>query len=110
MSTAQDVFTVEVIYALPHQQKLIKVNVQAGTTCIEAVKQSDMLRYFPEIDLETVKLGIFSRSVKHSEVLSPGQRVEIYRPLIADPKDVRRKRAEKAKDEGRVNKITGAKL
>ncbi|PKG59259.1 RnfH family protein [Shewanella sp. Choline-02u-19] len=110
MNTDQAQFTVEIIYALPQQQKRIKVNIEPGTTCIDAVKQSDMQRYFPEIDLETVKLGIFSRSVKHAEVLQPGQRVEIYRALIADPKDVRRKRAEKAKDEGRVNKITGAKL
>lgn len=110
MSTEQPPFLVEVIYALPNQQKLIKVNVTPGTTCIEAVKLSDMQLYFPEIDLETVKLGIFSRLVKHDEVLLPGQRVEIYRPLIADPKDVRRKRAEKAKEDGRINKITGGKL
>ncbi|NRD73275.1 RnfH family protein [Shewanella sp. VB17] len=110
MNIAQEHFLVEVIYALPTQQKRIKVNVAPGTTCIEAVKQSDMMHFFPDIDLNTVKLGIFSRQVKHDEVLLAGQRVEIYRPLIADPKDVRRKRAEKAKDEGRVNKITGAKL
>ncbi|WOT06180.1 RnfH family protein [Shewanella youngdeokensis] len=110
MSTEQELFAVEVIYALPHQQKLIKVNVASGTSCIDAVKQSGIQRFFPDIDLGTVKLGIFSRAVKHSEVLLPGQRVEIYRPLIADPKDVRRKRAEKAKEEGRVNKVTGGKL
>ncbi|MCG9729176.1 RnfH family protein [Shewanella sp. Isolate13] len=110
MSNEPTPFIVEVIYALPKQQKLIKVNVTPGATCIEAVKLSDMQLYFPEIDLDTVKLGIFSRLVKHDEVLQPGQRVEIYRPLIADPKDVRRKRAEKAKDEGRVNKKTGSKL
>ncbi|MCK8043432.1 RnfH family protein [Shewanella sp. 1CM18E] len=110
MSTEQSGFLVEVIYALPKQQKLIKVHVPPKTTCIEAVKLSDMQQYFPEIDLDTVKLGIFSRLVKHDEVLLPGQRVEIYRPLIADPKDVRRKRAEKAKEDGRINKITGGKL
>ncbi|GIU38697.1 RnfH family protein [Shewanella schlegeliana] len=110
MSNELTPFLVEVIYALPKQQKLIKVNVTPGTTCIEAVRLSDMQLYFPEIDLDNVKLGIFSRLVKHDEVLQPGQRVEIYRPLIADPKDVRRKRAEKAKDEGRVNKKTGSKL
>ena len=110
MNTEQEHFEVEVIYALPIQQKRIKVNVAPGTTCIEAVKQSDIVHFFPGIDLNSVKLGIFSRQVKHDEVLLVGQRVEIYRPLIADPKDVRRKRAEKAKEEGRVNKITGGKL
>ncbi|QYK02458.1 RnfH family protein [Shewanella psychrotolerans] len=106
----QEHFTVEVIYALPTQQKRISVTVEPGTTCIEAVKQSEMNRFFPEIDLDNIKLGIFSRAVKHDEVLQPGQRVEIYRPLIADPKDVRRKRAEKAKDEGRANKTTGGRV
>ncbi|MGZ9898987.1 RnfH family protein [Shewanella gaetbuli] len=110
MTTELKTFAVDVIYALPEQQKIITVMVEPGCTFIEAVKQSDMCRFFPEIDLSTVKLGVFSRQVKHDEVLQPGQRVEIYRPLIADPKDVRRKRAEKAKDEGRINKITGAKL
>tara|TARA_R110000851_G_scaffold98223_3_gene212668 strand:+ start:3622 stop:3957 length:336 start_codon:yes stop_codon:yes gene_type:complete len=103
-------FSVDVIYALPKQQKIIPIMVSPGTTFIEAVKQSDMVLFFPDINLEEVKLGVFSRQAKHDEVLVPGQRVEIYRPLIADPKDVRRKRAEKAKDEGRINKITGAKV
>lgn len=110
MTSEQERFSVEVIYALPKQQKVIRVNVLPGTSCIEAVKLSNIKHYFPEIDLDSVKLGIFSRLVKHDEVLQPGQRVEIYRPLIADPKDVRRKRAEKAKDEGRANKTTGGKL
>tara|TARA_R110002167_G_scaffold57840_9_gene164048 strand:+ start:66844 stop:67179 length:336 start_codon:yes stop_codon:yes gene_type:complete len=103
-------FSVDVIYALPKQQKIISVMVSPGTTFIEAVKQSDIIKFFPDINLDEVKLGTFSRAAKHDEVLVPGQRVEIYRPLIADPKDVRRKRAEKAKDEGRINKITGAKV
>jgi len=110
MNIDQENFEVEVIYALPAQQKRIQIKVAPGTTCIEAVKQSEIAAFFPEIDLENVKLGIFSRLVKHHEVLVPGQRVEIYRPLIADPKDVRRKRAEKAKDEGRINKKTGGKV
>ncbi|QFU23577.1 RnfH family protein [Shewanella eurypsychrophilus] len=110
MNNEQENFEVEVIYALPTQQKRIQINVEPGTTCIQAVELSDMKSYFPDIDLDTVKLGIFSRLVKHHEVLVPGQRVEIYRPLIADPKDVRRQRAEKAKEEGRINKITGGKI
>ena len=110
MTNETEQFSVDVIYALPQQQKVISVMVLPGTTFIEAVKQSEMVKFFPEINLEEVKLGTFSRQVKHDEILVPGQRVEIYRPLIADPKDVRRKRAEKAKDEGRINKITGAKV
>ncbi|QIR13878.1 RnfH family protein [Shewanella aestuarii] len=110
MINEQESFAVDVVYALPKQQKIITVMVKPGCTFIEAVKQSNICDFFPEIDLNSVKLGVFSRIVKADEVLVPGQRVEIYRPLIADPKDVRRKRAEKAKDEGRINKVTGAKV
>ncbi|WP_299007329.1 RnfH family protein [uncultured Shewanella sp.] len=102
-------FNVEVIYALPHLQKRVQIKVSAGTTCIDVVKQSGISAYFPELDLEKVKLGIFSRLIKHDDIIQPGQRIEIYRPLIADPKDVRRRRAEKAKNEGRANKITGGR-
>ncbi|MCL1123512.1 RnfH family protein [Shewanella surugensis] len=102
-------FNVEVIYALPHQQKRVQVKVLPGTSCIDVVKQSDIGQFFPEIDLEQVKLGIFSRLVKHDELIQKGQRIEVYRALIADPKDVRRKRAEKAKEEGRANKKTGGR-
>lgn len=109
MTNETDKFAVDVIYALPQQQKVISVRVAPGTTAIEAVRLSNMVTFFPEIDLETVKLGVFSNLVKHDHELVVGQRVEIYRPLIADPKDVRRKRAEKAKDEGRANKVTGGR-
>lgn len=102
-------FAVDVVYALPKQQKVISVTVTPGTSAIEAVRLSHIVNFFPEIDLDTVKLGVFSNLVKHDYLLSPGQRVEIYRPLIADPKDVRRKRADKAKDEGRANKTTGGR-
>ncbi|QSX29036.1 RnfH family protein [Shewanella cyperi] len=110
MSNEQEQFPVDVVYALPQQQKVVHIMVTPGTTFIEAVRQSNICAFFPEIELETVKLGVFSRIAKHDEVLQPGQRVEIYRPLIADPKDVRRKRAEKAKDEGRASKVTGGRV
>lgn len=109
MSDEQDKFLVDVVYALPEQQKILSIKVSPGITFIDAVKQSKIVELFPEIDLEKVKLGTFSRLAKHSEELKPGQRIEIYRPLIADPKDVRRRRAEKAKEEGRANKTTGGK-
>jgi len=104
-----DKFVVDVVYALPTQQKVISVNVNPGTSAIEVVRLSNIVSFFPEIDLDTVKLGVFSNVVKHDQEILPGQRVEIYRPLIADPKDVRRRRADKAKDEGRANKVTGGR-
>lgn len=110
MASDNEKFGVDVIYALPDRQKVVHVMVAPGTRFIEAVRQSNIASFFPEIDLDSVKLGSFSRLVKHDDEVLPGNRIEIYRPLIADPKDVRRLRAEKAKEEGRANKITGAKL
>ncbi len=106
----EQMFPVDVIYAKPEQQKVITVTVTQGTTFVEAVKQSGIAAFFPEIDVDNLKLGSFSHQMKPDDVVQPGQRIEIYRPLIADPKEVRRRRADKAKEEGRINKTTGAKL
>lgn len=101
-----DLITVEVAYALPHKQKIIALLVEPGTTALEAVKRSKISDYFPDLDLATAKMGIFGQSLgtkglesadKH--VLHQGDRVEIYRPLTSDPKEARRKRAEKSDNE-----------
>lgn len=91
--------TVEVAYALPDRQKIISLLVPEGTTLFEAAELSGICDYFPEIDLASAKMGIFGKSVPKpaEQAMKSGERVEIYRPLIADPKEVRRKRAEKAK-------------
>jgi hypothetical protein len=90
---------VEVAYALPHKQKIVTLNVPEGTSMLDAVRLSGMDQHFPELDLESAPLGIFGKAVpKPAErVLQSGERVEIYRPLIADPKEVRKQRAAKAK-------------
>lgn len=88
---------VEVAYALPDHQTLLRVKVPEGTTAEEAVRQSGMLDKHPEIDLAASKVGIFAKPVPSSRVLREGDRVEIYRPLIADPKAVRKQRAEEGK-------------
>ena len=101
-----DLITVEVAYALPDQQKIIELLVEPGTTAFQAAERSGIVKVFPEIDLENAKMGIFGQSLgtkglkpPREHELQPGARVEIYRPLIADPKEVRRKRAEKKKAE-----------
>ncbi len=88
---------VEVVYALPGQQPLLQVQLAEGATAEDAIRQSGVLDAFPDIDLAKNKIGIFSKLVKLDEVLRDKDRVEIYRPLIADPKEVRRKRAEEGK-------------
>ena len=94
---------VEVLYALPHEQTLLSVDVAQGTTLADAVKISGMLERYPDINLASNKVGIFGKLSKQDVVLRDKDRVEIYRPLIADPKEVRRKRAE----EGKVMKKGG---
>ena len=86
---------IEVAYALPSEQFLVAIDVEQGTTAEQAVKLSGVLEKFPDIDLTKNKLGIFGKAIKSDEVLRDKDRVEIYRPLIADPKESRRKRAEK---------------
>ena len=92
-----DRINVEVVYALPHEQTLLKQSVPAGTTVGEAIKASGIMEKYPEIDLTGNKLGIFGKLTKADAVLRDKDRVEIYRPLIADPKEVRRLRAEEGK-------------
>ncbi len=88
---------IEVVYAKQEQQALLKLMVEEGTTAQQAVEQSGILQQFPEIDPTQLKLGIFSKAIKSDTVLRERDRVEIYRPLIADPKAVRRSRAEAGK-------------
>jgi len=101
-----DEIQVEVAYALPQQQVILSINAPAGITAEEAIKRSGILQRFPEIQLAQAKVGIFSKLCKMDTVLRDKDRVEIYRPLIADPKEVRRKRAE----EGKVMKKGGGDL
>ena len=88
---------VEVAYALPEKQEIVMLEVMPGTTAREAAEQSNITRHFPELELTGAKLGIFGKVVKDDQVLHAGDRVEIYRPLKADPKEVRKKRAAEAK-------------
>jgi len=88
---------VEVAYARPDNQVIISIDVEAGCTVEQAIIQSGVLKQFPEIDLDKNKLGIFGKLGKKTAELKQGDRVEIYRPLIADPKEVRRKREEEGK-------------
>lgn len=105
-----DNITVEVAYALPKQQVLLTISAINGATVEHVIQQSGVLQQFPQIDLDVQKVGIWSRPVKLTDQVKEGDRIEIYRPLIADPKDLRRRRAEKAKDEGRADKVTGGRV
>jgi len=92
-----DEFKVEVAYATPQQQVILDLMVSPDTTIEQAIEQSGVLERFPEIDLSVNKVGIFGKLSKKTLALKAGDRVEIYRPLIADPKEVRRKREAEGK-------------
>lgn len=92
-----DKITVEVCYALPEKQTLLSLEVEASATIEDIIRQSGIIELHPQIDLTQNKVGIFSKLAKLTDTLHDGDRVEIYRPLIADPKEVRKQRAEKNK-------------
>lgn len=99
MSTARGnrVMNIEVVYGYSDKQTLLKLDVDAATTIEEAIKASGILNQCDEIDLSVNKVGIFGKIAKLSATLAEGDRIEIYRPLIADPKEVRRRRAAEGK-------------
>lgn len=83
---------IETVYGTASRQRLYRQNVASGTTARQAVRQSPIAQDFPDADLDA-PLGIFGKTVPDDTVLQPGDRVELYRPLKADPKEARRKRA-----------------
>jgi len=98
-SMTPKMLNVEVCYALPDKQTLLSLNVEASATIEDIIHQSGILELHPEIDLSSNKVGVFSKLSKLSDTLHEGDRIEIYRPLLIDPKEVRKQRALKAKQE-----------
>lgn len=86
---------VEVAYANLTKQLIIPIEIEQESTALQAIEESGILKEFPEIDLEKNKIGIFGHIIKLDKILQEKDRVEIYRPLIADPKESRKKRAAK---------------
>lgn len=94
--------SIEVVYALPDRQALLKLQLPQGTTAREAVQRSGLEDEFPGLELSTMPLGLFGKRLPSPEthVLEPGDRIELYRPLRADPKEVRKQRAARAQLRG----------
>jgi uncharacterized protein len=88
---------IQVCYALPQRQELVTVKLAEGGTVQQAIETSGLLAKYREIDLSKNKIGIFAKLSKLDTVLRDKDRVEIYRPLVADPKEVRKKRAAEGK-------------
>ena len=94
MANAETV-NIEIVYALPDRAYRINLNVKAGTTIHQAIRESGILQQCPEIDLAVNKVGIYGRIKTTETELKDGDRVEIYRELKADPREARRRRAQK---------------
>ncbi|WP_430010007.1 RnfH family protein [Methylophaga lonarensis] len=92
-----ELITVEVAYAIPEEQVILSLDVPADTVVEDVIKRSGILTRFPQINLETDKVGIFGKICKMNSTLNDKDRIEIYRPLIADPKESRRQKAEMEK-------------
>lgn len=88
---------IEVLYALPDKAALVALDMPEGTTVLQAIEASGLLEKYPEIDVKKNKFGIYAKLAKADAVLRDKDRVEIYRPLIADPKEVRKQRAAEGK-------------
>jgi putative ubiquitin-RnfH superfamily antitoxin RatB of RatAB toxin-antitoxin module len=84
---------VEVVHARPDRQVLLSLEVPVGTTVIQAIERSGIRQAFPDLVVDPARLGVFGQKAAPTDELRDGDRVEIYRPLIADPKESRRKRA-----------------
>ena len=97
---------IEVAYATPDKQLILTLSVASDCTVYDAVTASGIDQKFPEIDLESSKMGIFSKLVSKPKIqtLNPGDRIEVYRPLLIDPKANRKKRAAKAKEDKATDK------
>lgn len=107
MSTAETI-KIEVAYALPERQEVVPLTLPAGSTLLQAIEASGLAAKYPEIDLAKGKFGIYSKLAKPDTILRDRDRVEIYRPLIADPKEVRKQRAAEGKMMKKGAGVTGA--
>jgi putative ubiquitin-RnfH superfamily antitoxin RatB of RatAB toxin-antitoxin module len=101
---------IEVVYGTPTRQEIISCIIEPNTTIEQAILRSGIIEEFPEIDLAVNNVGIWNRAAKLKDIVKDLDRIEIYRPLLADPKEVRKRRAEKAKEEGRADKVTGGRV
>ena len=88
---------IEIVYALPMNQTVLMLKINQGITVEEAIRESGILARHPEIDLAVNKVGTYGRTIALNAHLEHSTRIEIYRPLLADSKEIRRQRAEKAK-------------
>jgi putative ubiquitin-RnfH superfamily antitoxin RatB of RatAB toxin-antitoxin module len=94
MAESPTLIRIQLCYAKAERQLLLDLSVPSGTTILQAIEASDLIRQMPEIDVSVLRVGIYGKLKTLDTVVRDGDRIEIYRPLIADPKESRRRRAE----------------
>lgn len=92
---ADEKIDIEIAYALEHKQIILVQSVDATVKPRDAIKASNILSHFADLNLDSIDIGVFGKAIKDDYTLQQGDRIELYRPLIADPKEVRRQRAKK---------------
>lgn len=97
MANPSDLITIEVVYPLPKEQILWRVEMPHGASVRDGIQASGVLERYPELDLEQLTVGIFGKATTLDTPLRAQDRIEIYRPLLADPKEVRKRRAAEGK-------------
>lgn len=97
MADSSTRFNVELIYALPDEQDLLTIDVTEGSTVKDVILKSKILDEHEELNLDSLDVGIFGKATKMTQTVRAQDRIEIYRPLIADPKEVRKRRAAEGK-------------
>lgn len=97
MDDSNSTISIEVAYATEQTQKIVELSVPEHTAPREAVRLSGIQQLFPDEDLAAADIGIFGKAIKDDHLLKSGDRIEVYRPLIADPKEVRKRRAAEGK-------------
>ena len=88
-STGAEVLTVEIVAALPERQKLIELEVPSGSTVADVIAASKILRYFPELGDSELEAGVWGRVVSRDTAVKAGDRIELYRPLLIEPREAR---------------------
>jgi hypothetical protein len=95
LDQASALIAVEVAYAKPDQQVIVQLNLPEGSTVAQAISKSGLLQQFPELDVQSANVGVFGKVCALNQLIKQADRIEIYRPLLNDPKDARRQRAAK---------------
>lgn len=95
---SEDVVSISVVFALPNHQEVVRLAVPRGTTVAQAVERSQLAARFPQIDIEKLHCAIFGRVVAIDQIVGEGDRVEVLRPLLIDPKENRRQAAARARE------------